>query len=262
RQLYIFITTYIGLYFLWFFLRGKQISVKQQILIAFYVGSLEVVKQSIWYQYSYKELLILGIVNCFAYFIVGIIVDHLYKLMTTTKEIVDHEIHVDDLTSLHNFKALKQDINKSFNSDDYILTVIDLNSFKEVNDLYGHEKGNHVLQLTAKIVSKHLGAKYQFMDYKVYRFGGDEMVVSVKVSEADNLRDLSLIVTSILEKADHELADKTNNFLRTPVHLSGGMTAFSLCNYDNKETFRKGDSLLYEAKKHGVVVKKDPLLSD
>src|SRR5229473_2598157 len=71
------------------------------------------------------------------------------------------------------------------------VVMMDLDHFKVINDTYGHQAGDCVLIATAQYVMKHL-RPYD----KVFRYGGEEFVVSLQNSTGgialgivDNLRD-------------------------------------------------------------------------
>lgn len=53
-----------------------------------------------------------------------------------------------------------------------VLYFIDLDNFKDINDIYGHDFGDEVL----KVVASRLGKIFRSMDI-ISRFGGDEFVV-------------------------------------------------------------------------------------
>ena len=54
----------------------------------------------------------------------------------------------------------------------FSFTLLDLDNFKSINDTYGHEAGDQVLQRVAEGITKVLGA-----DGVVGRFGGDELLI-------------------------------------------------------------------------------------
>ncbi|EEJ42413.1 diguanylate cyclase, partial [Leuconostoc mesenteroides] len=67
------------------------------------------------------------------------------------------EVIFDKLTGFFNYKKFEQDIllgpDKQTNTG---IAVIDLDYFKNVNDTYGHEAGNKVLQEFSLFLREHL----------------------------------------------------------------------------------------------------------
>ncbi len=76
----------------------------------------------------------------------------------------------DSLTNLKNREALSEDLRKSPFSG---LMVVDIDGFRNYNDLYGMQAGNQVL----KCVSKFLQAFAYERSYEVYRIYGDHFVL-------------------------------------------------------------------------------------
>jgi len=80
------------------------------------------------------------------------------------------------------------------------ILMIDVNRFKEVNDRFGHSKGDKVLQLVSKV----LCSSVRDTDY-VVRYGGDEFLLLLLESnrEAQSVRDR--IVETMAARSPREL---------------------------------------------------------
>jgi len=84
-----------------------------------------------------------------------------------------------------------------------IAVFIDLDTFKEVNDNFGHMEGDRVLKALARLLEN----KFRSDDY-LFRVGGDEFLVLIRVSATDNIemlqqrldRELRSIVIKSSEK--------------------------------------------------------------
>ncbi len=92
----------------------------------------------------------------------------------------------DPLTGLYNrsflMERLQSLISKAKRKETKIkLVFLDLNNFKQVNDIFGHEEGDKVLKKVANII------KNSFREYDlVARYGGDEFIVVLE-DNGDNV---------------------------------------------------------------------------
>ena len=92
----------------------------------------------------------------------------------------DLSLKVDPMTSLLNRKSYENRLKKI----DYPTAVIllDANSFKDINDNYGHQFGDKILKVIAKTILDAYG-KYAHC----YRIGGDEFCAILKRGKLDEL---------------------------------------------------------------------------
>jgi len=115
----------------------------------------------------------------------------------------------DALTGLPNRALLDDRIEQALarsqrTAEPFALLVVDIDGFKGVNDVRGHEAGNTVL----RVIAKRLQAVVRGID-TVARVGGDEFVV------------LSLGTSSDDEAA--ALVGRLRNDLRRPYRIDGGL---------------------------------------
>ena len=101
---------------------------------------------------------------------VGVAMDVTQELLY--KETIIKNANTDFLTGLYNRRYVYEYIDKI---EEKHITVfgIDLNSFKSINDIYGHAEGDHALVLTAEVLQKCMS------EHLVARVGGDEFMVVV-----------------------------------------------------------------------------------
>ncbi|MGN6704207.1 MAG: diguanylate cyclase [Burkholderiaceae bacterium] len=91
---------------------------------------------------------------------------------------LEHGLRTDRLTGVMNRSSLIAHVNGRIRAAtpdmplQYGLLFIDLDRFKQINDVHGHDAGDRVLVETAQRLRKMLRA-----DDKVARFGGDEFVI-------------------------------------------------------------------------------------
>lgn len=94
----------------------------------------------------------------------------------------------DDLTGVLNRRAyneivLQYEEQYKQNHTDFVLYMIDLDDFKTVNDDYGHEYGNLVLQSICKSLT--IAASDNCV---LFRYGGDEFVVLHQLQSEDEIK--------------------------------------------------------------------------
>jgi diguanylate cyclase (GGDEF)-like protein len=92
------------------------------------------------------------------------------------REELHHLAHTDMLTGLPNRTAFYQHLPKALLQTQRLdcrlaVLFIDLDNFKPINDTYGHESGDELLQQAANRLRQHLRS-----DDFIARFGGDEFV--------------------------------------------------------------------------------------
>jgi len=114
----------------------------------------------------------------------------------------------DKLTGLYNrYYFEKRVADEIFLSDKYgepiSMLMLDLDHFKNVNDMYGHQMGDDVLQKTAAIIK---GATRK-SDY-VFRVGGEEFVVLMPNTNVDSADVVAEKIRKSLEKNIHPVAGK------------------------------------------------------
>lgn len=145
----------------------------------------------------------------------------------------------DPMTGLMNqgaYDVLKQRLSQS--SAHIGLLVVDVDQFKHINDVYGHEVGNETLKKVASLLRESFRAE----DY-VIRYGGDEFVVVIMGGES--------VGVGALERR----IDRINDCLQNPsdglppVSLSVG-AAFSENGFQ-EELFQHADRAMYQVKRKG-----------
>ena len=169
-------------------------------------------------------------------------------LSTTTKlegaEKKAHELKqiadVDALTGVGNKRAyfeVEERINLLIKKGKakFAISMIDLNDLKLTNDTFGHERGDNLIVMLAKIVVK------AFPSSSIFRVGGDEFVV---ISEGDVVDDIFE-----LEKRFATIVTKTKKRNVIPVSAAIG-TAIYDPNIDNnvEDVFKRADELMYQNK--------------
>jgi len=77
------------------------------------------------------------------------------------------------LTGLSNRRKFTEDLERLITNDNTgAVLILDIDDFKNINDVQGHIYGDRVLQLVAQFLQKELDSCA-----KAYRFGGDEFLI-------------------------------------------------------------------------------------
>ena len=155
------------------------------------------------------------------------------------------ETRKDFLTNLISKRGLDEDLNrvdKSFEryGIDYSICFFDLDSFKMLNDTFGHEAGDVVLKQTGAIMNKIK------RDVDIFgRYGGEEFLA---ILPNTNLQGALIFAEKI--RAEIEAFAFLYKGERITVTVSGGAT--NRKDYDSQKVMiEASDKLLYQAKKAG-----------
>lgn len=150
---------------------------------------------------------------------------------------------IDQMTGLLNKTTSEQMIENICKKDDNrtnVLMIIDIDNFKSVNDLLGHQTGDHVICVIANLLS----GMFRTNDI-VGRIGGDEFIaLMVDVPDMD-------IVHKKLDQMMQIMRDKTNLTIPDNVSLSIGVASDCGEMMSYKQLFERADSALLRAKENG-----------
>ncbi|MEA2575623.1 MAG: hypothetical protein QOH93_2921 [Chloroflexia bacterium] len=161
----------------------------------------------------------------------------------------------DELTRLYNrremSRMLAEEIErcKRYNRE-LSLLMLDIDWFKRVNDTYGHQAGDDVLQGIARLLTENTRAT----DY-VARYGGEEMVVILP--ETSNENALVVAENLRLKVAEHEFTVRPDvdrqdaEALKLSVTISLGIATFGGEFATEEAILVAADRALYEAKRRG-----------
>ena len=120
---------------------------------------------------------------------------------------------------------------------EFVVTVVDINDLKKVNDTYGHEYGDKLIQNGADILKKVWGNKF------LYRIGGDEFVI-VRFNVEKEKNKILLFEKEIEEYNRHNTEEELH------LQMAIGTAVYnSETDKGYMEVFRRADSAMYEDKK-------------
>jgi len=163
--------------------------------------------------------------------------------VTQTKAIVSL-IYTDALTRVGNKSAYRECVDtlykriKNRENVHFAVVVADINDLKKVNDNYGHEYGDILIQSAASILKKVWGSKV------TYRIGGDEFaVVLLDVDSETVTKDILML------EAEIEEFNCQNSTEKWCLQVAVGMAVYNPeTDREYKDVFRRADSAMYEDK--------------
>lgn len=162
------------------------------------------------------------------------------------------EGQTDHLTGLPNYRFIERVINRYKSDSDPAkpcsLILLDLDRFKKVNDVYGHECGNEVLQKIARRMDAFIANKGI-----VARYGGEEFIVFLPNStKMDSYRVaeelLELIASKPFRCEQHMLADE--GMIDIKITASIGVANYPEHCEDPNELIRLADRSMYVGAKN------------
>jgi len=149
---------------------------------------------------------------------------------------------VDPLTGAYNRRAFEDFFDQeSERSRRYktplSLIIFDIDHFKQVNDVYGHDAGDKVLQEIANVCKMH----NRPLDF-LYRWGGEEFFILLTETGIEGAQNMAERYRSIIESWNFHIQSK--------ITVSLGVSQFH--SSDNAETLiKRADKALYKAKNGG-----------
>ncbi len=174
-----------------------------------------------------------------------VLVHRIKNVLTHTSQIktLSVEASTDKLTGLLNKMSVNGYVKKMMNECDGALLVIDMDNFKLVNDLYGHEAGDKVLVAFAELLKRH------FRSHDIVgRIGGDEFIAFLK-----DMKDRD-VIKRIMQRLNDKLKEAATEILgidmKIPLGISTG-AVITKKGADYSTSFKKADKSLYAVKQNG-----------
>ncbi|MCR5403542.1 MAG: diguanylate cyclase [Butyrivibrio sp.] len=159
-------------------------------------------------------------------------------------EDLTEEATVDRLTGFWNKAKGTDRVSKLCKRKKGALLILDLDSFKLVNDLYGHDKGDQILKAFADVVRHNTRETDTFC-----RIGGDEFLGFL-----DDLTDTS-VLESLSLRLNSQLVTKAKSILcedfGIPLGISMGVVMVPDEGTEYDDLFNMADNALYKVKQNG-----------
>lgn len=166
----------------------------------------------------------------------------------------------DALTSLLNrgrfFSIAEEIIRKNGSSDYMVITLVDLDEFKQINDNLGHQMGDKVIQTVGKIILQTMNFspedRFSISEWGIRnekfslagRLGGDEFILLLRGFKSR--QEVTDFLKKILENLNAVRFEGLEG-----IHASLGATEISGTNIDIDNAYKLADEALYESKRAG-----------
>jgi len=169
-----------------------------------------------------------------------------WNLSEESKKLVADAEKKDPLTKLFNRRFIDSIMRQATNNSQtsgltYSVAMIDIDDFKKINDLHGHDMGDNVLAYLAELMEQFIRPS----DF-AFRFGGEEFLILFSETPATKAK---LIIQKIATAMDSvsflELNDDSFK-----VTFSAGIAEFD-GQPDYEHTIKKADNALYQSKANG-----------
>lgn len=178
--------------------------------------------------------------NVFSYLIFSYTFFLSYKLVKTQRKEMEKK-YLDTITGVFNRlyfeEVLPQRIKAILSLGlNYLVAFLDLDNLKQVNDTYGHLKGDELIKNLAKAINQSIRGHEDV----AIRYGGDEFLIVAPIRACGD----SLILLERIERNIEEM----NQSLEIPLSVSIGFA----CYPDDEKDFRKllevADKRMYQIK--------------
>ncbi|SNZ14479.1 GGDEF domain-containing protein [Hydrogenobacter hydrogenophilus] len=159
--------------------------------------------------------------------------------LTKTIRSLKNKAYLDALTKVNNRMFFEEVLKKELENYEklginYCILFIDMYNFKDINDIYGHAKGDEVLAEVGYRLRKHLRS-----DDFIIRYGGDEFIVVLKDIKEDK-------IFTVIERLKSALTFEVNG---TQVKANVGYAVYPKDGASVDELIKIASARMYEDKK-------------
>lgn len=166
------------------------------------------------------------------------------KALLNSYQKLEESNFTDSLTGIYNRKKFDEYSTFIFNdaqryNHTFSIVVLDLNKFKPINDIYGHNIGDKVLVFFAELLTNSI----RETDY-LFRVGGDEFYLLLNNT---NLEEATIVVKKLEEKILKSKFIYEN--IEIIISASFGVSQYKIDANNIEELIVKADAKMYENKK-------------
>jgi diguanylate cyclase len=172
-----------------------------------------------------------------------------YKLEEQAQQLdkTRKEARTDELSGLANRKSFDEAFQFALsqykrNKVPFALVLADVDHFKRINDVHGHQSGDRVVTRIGKVLNELCRDR----DH-ISRYGGDEFGIILMGASDENARRAAARIRAAIERANFDVGSEGG---RIAVTFSMGM-AFPREDDSTESMFERADQALYQSKKAG-----------
>ncbi len=171
--------------------------------------------------------------------------------MFRTNQAIRKESNTDSLTGALNRRMGDMYLYESFRRfqrgiENPALFSIDLDDFKKINDSYGHESGDRVLQAVVKAIQTTMRAT----DH-LFRWGGEEFLLILNGVDFEGAASLAEKLNATITDLSIETGDAGSNTSSVRMSVSIGIAWFEKTDLSPAAALKRADFALYQAKADG-----------
>lgn len=191
-----------------------------------------------------------------SYYVFKSIQDDQTALEVTTKKLkiankkLENVSYTDSLTGLYNRRYFNmvydRELKRAKRTHSYItFMMLDIDYFKQYNDIYGHIEGDFALKSVAKVLKDELKRPGDF----VFRLGGEEFgILLTETGETNSAMVARSICSSVREREIKHEDSKVSEYITISIGVACCIADESL---DEELLITRADEMLYKAKESG-----------
>jgi diguanylate cyclase (GGDEF)-like protein/putative nucleotidyltransferase with HDIG domain len=165
----------------------------------------------------------------------------LYQRSSVRHRVAEEEAATDSLTGLKNRREFERESADALAAakrgrSQFVLCLIDIDHFKQVNDRHGHLSGDAVLNALASAIEKAAPGRG-------YRLGGDEFALLLETTVAE--------AAAAADDLERRFTKTQQGLVPEPVTISAGLALFPDHADDLHSLKKRADMALYQSKYNG-----------
>jgi diguanylate cyclase (GGDEF)-like protein len=225
-----------------YIISSRELTTYSNKPLARMICALDITEDEVAYEQEIKNMLIISFI---VFVLLGIIlhlgfkalIDRIKSLSGQLNKRLDNQLHHDTLTGLPNRKTLLENIEQK----KYVaVLLLNIDNFKETNDLYGHEVGDKILREVAKSIE----AIIENYSLHLYKMHSDEYALALThYIQVEEFNTMCQTILDRLHAINYEIDGIT-------VFITFSMGA-DICFDEGCDLIGRADMALKTAKKKG-----------
>ncbi|MCR5213295.1 MAG: diguanylate cyclase [Eubacterium sp.] len=203
---------------------------------------VKIIKEKMMYERLYFQIYLIFVAAYILFYIVWLfytINNRSRKIMGLQKQMI-----IDPMTGILNKAGSNKVLRGLCQEETGMLLMIDLDSFKLVNDLYGHDMGDKILIRFAELIKNNIDN-----EDVCGRLGGDEFIAFMKNTlDEEDVAKLTTVMNREIMKSAKEYMGQDMNI---PIGTSIGVVRVPFDGKDMEELMKLADKALYVVKQNG-----------